>query len=282
MAEVRARDEALAAIDRGLTQWITAAAGVLAQASAAAEGNRSVADAAVRKCVNKIGAIEVGLASLKQGQDPRPLEQQLRRARQSLQAARQAAAKIDDVGRRLSALQRTCTQRAATLVSEARADLSRRTGELESYRVPDGPVTGGSVNSANAAGRAASSTLATLGLAEVDVESATFTDNPILGDFGRGGATRADYRWAVQTWDEVVRPGVTRGMTREDFERRDYERGAAPLRRTAAVYDMFLGNCDRIRASRRPDGTLEVANGRHRLQIARELGVRSLPGEIGE
>lgn len=281
MGKVWARDEALAAIDRGLTQWITATAGVLAQASAAAEGSKALADAAVRTCANKVGALEVSLASLRKGEDRRPLELRLLRARESLQAARQAATKIDDVSRRLSALQRTHTQRAATLANEARADLARRAGELESYRVLDGAVTGCSVTSANAAGGAASPALATVGLGEVDVESATFTDNPILGDFGRGGATRADYRWAVQTWDDVVGPGVSRGMTRDDFERRDHEQGAAPLRRTAAVYDMFLGDLDRIRASRRPDGTFEVVNGRHRLQIAHELGVRSLPGEIG-
>lgn len=118
-------------------------------------------------------------------------------------------------------------------------------------------------------------------MASVDVMSADLTENPIQGEFGRGGATRADYRWAVQTWHDTIAPGLARGMSRSDFEADDALRGAQPLRRTADVYDMFLGD-DHIRVDRRPDGTFNVISGRHRLQIARDLGIESLPGKIYE
>lgn len=83
----------------------------------------------------------------------------------------------------------------------------------------------------------------------------------------------------MQTWNDVVGPGVEGGKTRDDFVRRDAQSNAAPLRRTADVYDMFLGS-DRIRVDRQPDGSLNVINGRHRFQIARELGIKTLPGQV--
>ena len=118
------------------------------------------------------------------------------------------------------------------------------------------------------------------GLSDLDVAQAGFADNPITGTFGRGGLTRADYRWAVSTWDELVRPGLDRGMTRDDFAARDAASGAPPLRRTADVYDMFLGG-DPIRVERRSDGSIAVINGRHRLRIAGELGITRLPARWG-
>ena len=112
-------------------------------------------------------------------------------------------------------------------------------------------------------------------------------ENPILDDdkakrtFGKGGLSRADYRWAVQTWNDVVGPGVANGQQREAFVERDAQSNAVPLRRTADVYDMFVGS-DRIRADRRADGSINIINGRHRFQIARELGIKTLPGQVFE
>jgi hypothetical protein len=144
-------------------------------------------------------------------------------------------------------------------------------GGLGGERVSTGPAGGGP--------------FADMSLAELDVSAADLEENPILdGDsscetFGRGGLSRADYRWAVQTWNDTVGPCVASGKTREDFAERDARSNAKPLRRTADVYDIFLGS-DRIRADRRPDGSLNIVNGRHRMLIARELGITHLPGQM--
>ncbi|WP_456598811.1 hypothetical protein [Blastococcus sp. SYSU DS0616] len=117
------------------------------------------------------------------------------------------------------------------------------------------------------------------------MSAADLEENPILDDhgtqggFGKGGLSRADYRWAVQTWNDTVGPGVASGKTRDYYAERDMLSNARPLRRTADVFDMFLGS-DRIRAERRGDGSLNIINGRHRLLIARELGIKHLPGEV--
>jgi hypothetical protein len=152
---------------------------------------------------------------------------------------------------------------------------------LGSYRSSGTGQSGSSVRTGTlVAGVTSAGWLIGTDLKEVDVASVEFDDNPIIGSFGRGDTTRADYRWAVQTWDEVVRPGVLRGMTRADFEARDVERGAPALRRTAGVYDLFLGDSDRLRLTRRADGKFDVTNGRHRLEVARELGIERLPAHV--
>lgn len=278
MAEIRTRDEALVAVDRGLSQWESAAAGVLTQAAAAVHGAKSVAYGEVRGWTSKAAALQASLDSLGPDDDPRPLRSELMRAEQNLQSARRAMAQIEAVAQQVSSLQRSHAQQTSAQVAAARADLSRRTSELGSYRGSGGSGAT-AVGSSGGAGEG-SAFLGGMGLSSIDLGAADFAENPIIGNFGRGDTTRADYRWAVQAWDEVVGPGMARGMTRADFEARDAARGASPLRRTAAVYDMFLGDTDRIRVSRRPDGTLDVTNGRHRLEVARELGVRSLPGQV--
>jgi hypothetical protein len=277
VAEIRTRDEALVAVDRGLAQWETAAAGVLTQAAAVVNGAKSVADGEVRRWTSKVAALQASLSTLGPGDDPRPMRSELMRAEHNRHSARQAMAQIEAVAQRVGALHRSHAQQTSAQVAAARADLSRRTSELGSYRASG---AGGGSGGSSGGGGQGSAFLVGMGLTSIDVGAADFGDNPIIGSFGRGDTTRVDYRWAVQTWDEVVGPGMRRGMTRADFEARDAARGAQQLRRTAAVYDMFLGDTDRIRVSRRPDGTLDVTNGRHRLEVARELGIRSLPGQV--
>jgi hypothetical protein len=111
------------------------------------------------------------------------------------------------------------------------------------------------------------------------VAKAEFADNPITGSFGRGSHARADYRWAMTTWDQVVRPGLDRGMSRDDFAARDAAHGASPPRRTADVYEMVLGS-NTICVERGAGETLDVIDGRHRLMVARELGIIRLPAHV--
>jgi hypothetical protein len=105
-------------------------------------------------------------------------------------------------------------------------------------------------------------------------------DIPVSDGFSRRGLTITDYRWALEAWDNVVRPGVESGLGRDAFERRDAEHSATENRRTADVYDVFLGDSNRLSFSRRADGMLEIGNGRHRVELARKLGIGRLPGKV--
>lgn len=282
MSEVRTRDEALAAIDRGLAQWATSVSGVLIQASAAGSAAASAADCVVRRLTNAVAAAEMRLASMSAEDDRSPLERELAEARRSLEVAMGASRRVEVVLTRVAALQRTDTRHGQVLVEQARSDLARRGGDLGGYRGGGGGGDAAVVSAILLVDCGVSEALAGRGLTVVQVANADLAENPIVGAFGRGDTGRADYRWLVQTWDEVVGPGVGRGMTRDDFVQRDAERGAPPLRRTSDVFDLFLGDANRIRLTRRADGSLEVNNGRHRLAVARELGVASLPAQVIE
>jgi len=286
VAEVRTRDEALATVDRALGQWTTQAERALAQALAAVTGAHAAAESEVRVRAARVAALEQSVASMRRDDERRArAAQELARARESLQAARQASGHVAGIATKVAALQRAQTRDTSAQVAAARADLSRRASQLGAYRaagrgaIGGGPVTvalGGLSIGSTAAGSAA--WLAASAMADVAIAEADFSDNPIVGGWGRDGFSRGDYRWAVAAWDEVIRPGLDRGLTRDHFAARDAARGALPGRQTANVYDWFLGS-DAIVVERRADGSVNVINGRHRLELARELGIAHLPAK---
>lgn len=276
MAQVRTRDEAIALVDRALHEWEWALTGILTQATGVGQAAQGEAQQVVSLCATRVSALEAAAAAADERQRPQ-LEAQLVRARALHDQARRASVRIADVAAGVGQLANAHSRTGTAQVSAARGQLGSMSRALESYRV--GNVgSGGGPSAPASTGTAAVAQLSSFGLTDLDVDAADLADTPLQGEFGRGGASRADYRWAVQTWSDTVGPGVARGMTRDDFAARDQRYGAPPLRRTADVYDMFLGT-DRIRVDRRADGSLNIVNGRHRLQVARDLGIRSLPGE---
>jgi hypothetical protein len=278
VTEIRTRDEALTAVDHGLGQWAAEATGALTQARAMVDGARSMSQSKVRRLENEVAAIEALLGSLRPEDDLRRAQRSLAQARQSLQAAQTSAQRIALVAEQLAALERTQVSSAAAAVGSARADLRRRLGTLAAYRTPAGGsahAAGADLSSAGAPGW-----LDGRGLTDVEVSAVDLAGAPAADAFDRRDVSLADHRWAVQTWEEVVRPGVAGGMTRADFEARDVQRAATEMRQTAKVYDLFLGEGSRLRVARLPDGTLDVRNGYHRFKIARDLGIRYLPAQV--
>lgn len=297
MTEVRTRDEALAAVEASLVRWAEMSAGALRQALASAGAAQSGAEAEVALRAQRVAQLTDALAVMR---DDEPLRgvaaADLARAKESLESGKRAAADIAGVAMRVAELLRSQVKNGQSFAEAARADLARRGSDLAAYRQaaaragtihpfgnfggsghPLGGLALGVATSSDSAGCASGTPwMAERGLADVDVNLADYSDNPITGKFGRGDLARTDYRWAVTAWDEVIRPGLDKGMTREDFAARDVTRGAQPPRSYVEVYDMFLG-ADFIRIDQRLDGTLHVANGRHRIEIARELGVTRLP-----
>lgn len=283
MVEVRTRNEALAAVDQALAEWTATTTGLLEQAQSAARAAMGEAESIRRRREAEVRALEA-ILSAADDQRRRALTAELVRATEALDRAARACARIRLVETETQRLARRHTTEASPRASEARSQLSAMSRALDGYRLT-GPVTAGIGPVRRSTGTASTAhQLRGLGLEDVDVDAADLAENPIRDDsasgtFGKGGLSRADYRWAVQTWADVVAPGITKGKTREDFAARDARAGAPPLRRTADVYDLFVGS-NRLKVDRRPDGSLNVINGRHRLTIARELGIKSLPAQV--
>jgi hypothetical protein len=114
-----------------------------------------------------------------------------------------------------------------------------------------------------------------LGLRLAPVDSFDFSDNPILG--WNKGATAEDTRWAVERWNDTIAPGIATGATRSDFEDYDNRSGAAPMRKLAMVWDVFLGSDPIKPDASGPGGKSGLVGGRHRIAMARLAGVRFLP-----
>ena len=255
MAEVRTRDEAIASVERAFQAWAQNFTGILIQATAVVNGARAEAEQVLRRCAVRVASIEQALPAA-DADSRRRLEAELVRARASHERARRAALRIADVEAGVASLNRSHANGDESRAAAARAQLAIMARGIEGYRngragsSVDGDSAGGKTY---AASPASGESLASLGLSDVDVTSADLADTPILGEFGRGGASRSDYRWAVQTWSDTVGPGVAKGMTRADFAARDARNGSPPLRRTADVYDMFVGD-NRIRVTAVPTG----------------------------
>ena len=266
-----------------LQVFSVAMTGILAQSEAAARAAKEEADNAVQERRRRVAAIEAVLAAAEPEQVPE-LRHRLASAQDNLRGAELAAARIQSVAADVARIGRGLATNTAPRIASARAQLASMRRALDGYRAASVTAESGDRRISRGSGHAGNMTGRT-GLTELDVSAADLDSNPVLDDsatqgtFGKGGLSRADYRWAVQTWSDIVGPGVARGKTRDEFAARDERTGAVPLRRTAAVYDLFLGD-DRIRVDRRSDGSLDVVNGRHRLLIARELGIKTLPGQV--
>ncbi len=78
---------------------------------------------------------------------------------------------------------------------------------------------------------------------------------------------------------DVVRPAVEAGATAEDFSRMDEEQGLDYAHGYRRIYDAFYGanNCIVVE---KVGARYQVINGRHRLLLARAMGVDSLPAQV--
>lgn len=281
MTAVKARDEAVAGLEAAFGTWSEVARGIWSQAAARMGSCIAEIESERRRRATRARAAETQLAALGPDDDPGPAQLALASVRASLGGAELALAGAREAEQEFRAAQRRSLASLDTEIPRARADLRRRLGHLTSYRATGGaPGSTSGVHAGGTGEGASAAAVRALGMEDVGLGSVDFSDNPITGSLGHGGASVVDYRWAVETWEGVVRAGVGRGLKRDDFAARDEARGAAPMRRTADVYDLFLGDTDRIVLSKRADGTYDVVNGRHRVEAARQLGINSLPARV--
>ncbi|HIQ09252.1 MAG TPA: hypothetical protein EYH28_07085, partial [Anaerolineaceae bacterium] len=90
--------------------------------------------------------------------------------------------------------------------------------------------------------------------------------------------SREEMREGLRKLIQVVRPKVQQGATAEDFSRMDETLGLDYAHGYRRIYDAFYGeSC--ITLERYGD-KYYVINGRHRLLLAREMGIRSLPARV--
>ncbi|MEV6850927.1 hypothetical protein [Actinoplanes sp. NPDC051411] len=276
--------EAVSALDQALANWSQTQRGLWTQAAAKLSAVSGEIAAERGRRAARVSALQAMLAAASDERAAATIRAELEEARRLLQRADNAQAQAFAAEQEFGAARSRAGYALDPAIARARADLSRRLESLEEYR-SSAPGAGMSVLGAVAVSAVRkesvlNSVLASLGVESVDLSQVDFSDNPIVGDkFGEGGADLPDYRWAAETWENVIRPGLADSLTRDDFEARDTERAAAPFRHTAIVFDLFLGE-EAITLERRPNGTYNVLRGRHRIEAARQLGIESLPAKV--
>lgn len=94
--------------------------------------------------------------------------------------------------------------------------------------------------------------------------------------FGKGTSPE-DLVWAHQALRDVILPGLRHGMTADQFRELDTQQSRTGSRSYLTTFSKFFEKGDAIRLVHRPDGTLEVEHGYHRIWVARGLGLSHVP-----
>jgi len=151
-------------------------------------------------------------------------------------------------------------------------------------------VSGGGASAAPGSGPAAMPTSGEAGapaetrigatdLVEAPLDRIDTSESGVTGPESFGKAGYATMREGTQRLDEVVLPAVRNGAGGEHFAAMDAQRGLDYEHGYQRVYEAFFGD-DCLRLDAHPDGSYGVTNGYHRIHVARELGLRTLPARI--
>jgi hypothetical protein len=226
-------------------------------------------------------------------------------ALEAVQKYRRVFAQVEAAGRGLVAKAEALSQRGQQLTSGGTATLQRRIEARNEYMAIEMPTASGGIAAGRQAGMANANMAATsmpapavgtdtsplpagFGWINIDeVDAAGFIDDP--AEF-----KKADYasmtRGLEILRDEII-PALHKGtFTRADAERSDRERGTDyteegwihPESRLT-VWQAFLDprrEADVVAVERGSDGKLRVSSGRHRLGLARKLGIKMVPVRI--
>lgn len=121
--------------------------------------------------------------------------------------------------------------------------------------------------------RQGASPFAAVPIAEIDL-SDSYVHSP--DDFHK--ISHAEMVAGIRTLEAVVRPAVEQGKDADYFSDLDAQQGLSDSQGYRRIYDAFYGQ-DAITLERAGNG-YQVLNGFHRLYIARELGITSLPARV--
>jgi hypothetical protein len=244
------------------------------------------------------------LAALDEDDDGWAERRRLEAAQEAMQEFREVASELQDAQSRFQTQLSRFAGRGSSLAATAIEAISAKIAAAEAYLAIQVPSATGGVRSADAGGASpgsaghAGSTSATVaaddlgplppGFAWVrlkDLSGEDFIEDPAL--FEKVDHARM-LRGVALLRDEILpRVNANPALGRDDVARLDAERGTAWTAQgfphpesLATIWDAFLDKrreADVVVISRIPDGRYEVINGRHRLGIARKLGMTAIP-----
>lgn len=276
------RRDALAAATRALARYGSASEASAGLFASALRKALSTASEALRE---RRWQLDRALADLAAAQDEQAAAACQRRVAYASEQVAIAESVVQTVQSSAEQFQKrfpTFTRSVRDTVLKGQSKLRTLDAGLDRYLAAGGGTgsvasSGGGTAGRGSLGNDGPSALARHGLEAVAVIDADFSDNPVVS---WNKASRSDIEWAVDRWDTVVSKVVARGGSREELAERDQREGTAgTMRQLAGVWDMFLGS-DPVTLSPRQGGGYDVVGGRHRLLVAREMGVNHLPARV--
>jgi hypothetical protein len=231
--------------------------------------------------------------------------QRLEAAQDALQEFRDVASECHDARRRFEAAVAELAERGATLAAAAFAGIEAKIEAADGYLAIHVPAASGNAGATGGGSSASAASVASPQAAAADdrfgrlpkgfawVSLADLPNEDFVTDPDLFKKTkRAEMLRGVALLRDEILPMVNANpaLNRDDIARLDQQRGTAwttegfihPNSLTT-VWDAFLDprrEAEVVVVGRMPDGSYDVINGRHRLGIARELGMTAMPCKL--
>jgi len=215
----------------------------------------------------------------------------LQKAQEELNNVRRWKYLVDEAASAYSLQAEQMSRFLSTDLPNATAFLGEKVRELQAYLttapptgaggalpVSPAPMAGTTSGGAASTGGGPSGGWVDTGIQMVSLDQVDLSDSPVadVGDFHK--VTAQEMQEGLRKLQDVVAPAVAQGADGDYFSRLDVAQGLDYAHGYRRIYDAFYGQ-DCIRLDKVGDRYL-VVNGYHRLFVARQLGIQSLPARV--
>lgn len=269
---LRESDVAVRAVQDQATKALSRVSREVATAVSDARSQLAQAEARLREC------------QARREEDCSGPRRAVEQARERLQCCQQAMQLVEQANARLVSSQARYSREMLAASREGQALLAAAASDLGVYLGMSFGDTGGSaaLSAPSSAPSIAPVPGAPAGYASVPLALIDASTNSTVtgrGSFGKGYSPE-DLSWAYTTLREQVLPAMSAGHGLDYFQARDQAEGRMGARSYTDTFLGFFGDNNAIRLERQADGTFRVGNGFHRIWVAQQLGLDTIPAKI--
>lgn len=227
---------------------------------------REAAAAALRGCKEDCAPLERALAEAQRVEGV---------AARRADASAKAIASVGEAMQRFGASTRSFSTALETHAPAAVASTQQLSAQLQQYLAsgnasPSGASAGGAPSSSGTSSSGSRST------EDVEVQR-IINDRKESMSFEK--VSRDQVAWGLDRLKTVVEPALKLGKGSDYFQARDAAEGLSGEHSYSGVHNWFYNSDHAIKVTRASGGYV-VSNGYHRLQVARELGIDTLPAVV--
>ena len=208
----------------------------------------------------------------------------LQDAHENLQIAHQWMRRVETVAQQYHIKARRLYQLTTNHTDAARTILAGKRAELERYAIMASSGAGETLssNSSRVSGSTTSSSKkwVELGMVDVSLDAIDLSDSWVKGTGDFHKVPYGTMVEGVRNFKGIVQPAVKQGANGDYFSEMDRRAGLDYEHGYRRLYDAFYGS-EPIRLNKMGD-RYTVTGGYHRLMVARELGLETIPASVVE